>query len=408
MNEVPYPTPPRWAERLLSWLVRDAWATPQGDFEEVFHEIGATRGYGAARRWYAWQVIRLLPGRSYENTYWFMVMIRSYFQIAVRSLLKNRVATVINVAGLAITIGCSMVAFLFIHSTLVRDGFHEHADQIFLIEHLRAEDGTMQVYGTSPLPLGPLLNTDVADVELAVRKKEAWVQVKRGPEALGDLISFVDPTFLDLFTFPLQAGRREALHDDRYIILSDNAAHRYFGDQEAVGKPLVLTFNGQEQTFTVGGVAHPFPDNAGLQFNALVDIEALRRLYPPALDDWTNLGATFVKMPPDRAAALPAQLETYHARFQAEAEAYTVGGFAVDRLTDLTLRAEHIRDSIIGGVPWPPIVVLSIISVFLLTLSCINFINIALGTSMKRRREIGVRKVMGSTRGQLVWQFLAE
>ncbi|MEM6645928.1 MAG: ABC transporter permease [Bacteroidota bacterium] len=402
--------PPRGTAWLLSWLVRDAWQTPLGDFEEWFHEIADERGVRYARWWYRRHVWRMLPDRLLAKTYWAFSMLKSYLILAYRNLLKNRVAAGINLVGLSVAIGVTLVAFLFIYSKTFRDTTHVNGDSIVLLEQVKLEEGETHFYGIAPVPLGPALAEDTPHVSNVVRTTWGFGKVEHRGNTFDQSVNFVDPAFLEVFTFPLAEGFPGAIDDLNTIILSHNTAVKYFGDEPAVGQELSLTMSGQEAvTFTVGAVAEPFAMNAGVDFDALLNIANATDRYGWFTDDeWARDVTTFLHL--SDTDALPdviAQANGYIPQKHAAEQDETVQRYQATPLTQISWRSE-LNASPTGTPPWAPIIVLSVIATFMLTLACLNYVNIALSAASRRLREIGMRKVMGGSRAQLVGQFLIE
>ncbi|GAB5519068.1 MAG: ABC transporter permease [Rhodothermales bacterium] len=403
--------PPKGAAWLLGWLVRDAWQTPLGDFEEWFHEIAAERGVRYARWWYRHQVWRMLPDRLLAKTYWTFSMLKSYLILAYRNLLKNRVAAGINLVGLAVAIGVTLVAFVFIYSRTVRDTAHVNGESIVLVEQVQLEEGKTQFFGRAPVPLGPALANTSPHVLDAVRMTWGFGEVEHNSNVFGQGVTFVDPTFLNVFTFPLADGSVGALDDLNTLVLSAAMAVKYFGDAPAVGKELILTMSGQEAVvFTVGAVAEPFPMNVGLDFEVLLNIaNATDRYEWFTADEWTREVTTFLHLADsDVAPEVMAQAATYLPQKHAAEQEEAVQRYQTTPLTEIGWRGDALNANPVGTPPWPPIVVLAVIAVFMLTLACLNYVNIALAAAARRLREIGMRKVMGGSRWQLIGQFLIE
>lgn len=402
--------PPPLAELLLSWLIADDWQTPIGDFEEYFHEKVQEVGARRARWWYRAQVLRMLPDRLVQKTYWFTIMMSTYLKLAYRNLLKNKVAASINVVGLSIAIGCTIVAYLFVHSKVVRDDFHEHADEIFLVEQVVMENDESYISGLTPFPLGPALSNDFPQIENIVRVKEWRGEVTQNENTFGQNMSFVDENFLDIFTFPMKYGDATSLKNRNTVILSASQAERYFGEENPVGQTLTLEIQpGSEQSFTIGAVAAPFPANAAYDFWMLLHIDNLPEERTIDASPWLRNVTTFIHLSDaDDAAAIAEQMDAYVEPVNSANKNNATQSYRLENLRALTYSADTVRNSAVGGIPIAPIIVLSVIAIFLLSLACLNYINISLSTATRRLKEIGVRKVMGSTKRQLVEQFFAE
>ena len=146
-------------------------------------------------------------------------MLKSYFKLAWRNLLRNRLSSFINLTGLSVAIGCSIVFFLLLDREITTDRFHENAKNIFLIGYRLEGDPNQQRWGDSPQPLGPALEAEFPQVKRAVRVADRSVTTRYGDKVFHKSIRFVDPAFLEMFTFPLKAGDRAALLDENALVL---------------------------------------------------------------------------------------------------------------------------------------------------------------------------------------------
>lgn len=371
-----------------------------------------------------------------------LTMLASYFRVALRNLRKNKATSLINIVSLSVAIAVTLVTYLLVSAFMTEDFYHEHANEIFMVHRVepvdagaanteptgaavkpasgapRHDDPAFQWFGTTPGPLGPAIAELSGDVVRAVRISGTQGQVLVRDERFGLNVRFVDAGFFDMFSFPLQAGTHTAVKEEGGVILSAEEATRIFGQEDPTGRTVTMQFgNGNPRTFTVTGVAAPFRSNADLQFGALMSFEAGEALRDLPADDWSSFRtATFLQLRSAEAAErMETQLASYAApvnaalasKVTAEAQA-PVHTFALDNLKRLTRHREYVEDSIIGQFPVAPIVVLGGLSALLLLLACFNYMNITVAQSVKRLREIGVRKVVGATRPQVAFQFLAE
>lgn len=337
-------------------------------------------------------------------------MFRNYFKIAYRNLLKSKVASVINLIGLSIAIGCSITSYLFIEMRYSMDAFHEHADRIFIAENVIDRDGSRQLWADSPMPLGPAMAADFPQIERAVRVAYGGGTMRYEDKVFQEGLWFVDEGFFDVLTFPLRYGDPGALADPNALILSAQAAERYFGEENPVGRSVSITFSKDRQaTFTVAGVAAPFPENAGISFNLLTRYDRLQDVSDERLDDWSRYtGATFLLLHnPADIADIAAGMDRYKVLQNAASEDWPIAAFEFVPLRKLSLQ-EEARGRISGGPPPAAAISIGLIGLFLLALACLNYMNIAIATAARRLKEIGVRKVVGSSRRQIALQFLTE
>ncbi len=337
-------------------------------------------------------------------------MLLSYLKSALRNLIRNKTISLINIFCMAIAIGCSIIAYLFTTSNINSEWFHERANNIFVVEHLAIEDGDLKTFGTSPVPLMPAVLSDHSSIVRATRVTYDFGKVNVHGKEFDQFIQFVDPSFLEMFTFPLAYGDAKALHDKNAVILSRQEAIRLFGHDNPVGESLDITWAGEKLSFTVGGVADDFiGPNSCVQFSLITHFENKFRHNPSLLHDWNELAAaTFVEV--DRPASLEklsAGMEPYMKLQNAADKAnMPVKGFVFHNLNDIN--NGNVRNSIAGELPMAPIIVLSAIALFLLLLASFNTINVNLASVSSRLKEIGIRKVIGGNKSQLIFQFLTE
>ena len=422
MTDRRHETPPRVAAWMLGWLLSDVWETRLGDYEESYNERAAAEGTRAARWWYRGQVLRLIPDRLYEKSYWGTVMFKNYLLLGFRNLRQEKVASSINLVGLSAAVACAVALFLLLQEINTHDDFHENGDRIFLVGHTVARDGGPERWGTAPSPLGPTLAADFPQVERAVRFAEhpALVQTEGG--TFHETVSFADAGFFEMFTFPLHYGRGTALSDPNAVILSAEMAVKYFGTDDPMGQTLVVTLApatadqslpepGVRKTLTVAGVAAPFPPRADFQFGILVGYENRHAAGVTDLDDWaTSTDATFIQLRrSEEAGPLAEQLDRYLPVQNAADERWQAQSFFLDsiqhpdwltawQIEDRALQAPLLWESLMFGL----------IALLILLVACFNYITISLGAAARRLKEIGIRKTVGAHRAELVKQFLTE
>lgn len=338
-------------------------------------------------------------------------MFRNYLKTAFRNLVRQKIVTIVNVMCMAIAISCSLIAYLYTFDNLDSEWFHQNASNIFMVEHKAVDEGDLTTFGNVPAPLGPALLNDHSFVVHAVRITDAPVVIHHAGQLIEEWVRFADPAFFDMFTFPLAAGDTKSLSQKNTVILSHEAAIRFFGNEPAVGKTLELEFAPDDKAlFTVTGVAQPHTGpSSSVQFGVLVNYENAFRKNPSQLTDWNNFTpATFIQVDnPARIAELSTRMQPYVALQNAADKAnMPVKEFVFQNLTDLS--NNRVRNSIVGEVSWAPIIVLSAISIFLLLLASFNCINVNIASVTLRLKEIGIRKVIGGSKRQLVFQFLTE
>ncbi len=342
-------------------------------------------------------------------------MLFNYLKIALRGLLKTPINSFINIFGLAIAIGIAMFAYAFARWTYNTDQFHKNRNEVYLITFSSARDGSLQEFGMTPRPLGEMVRQDFAQVKRICRIDDQNVVVKNNDQVFHERVRFTDPEFLEMFTFPLKSGNPGSLSDVNSIILSEDMAAKYFGDHDAIGQDLLLKFNeNTAKVFRVSSVAAKFPDARTIGFDFLVNLENIQYADPNIDEhDWTNfVNATLVQI--EKPSDLPAvrsgmdKYKTLHNKVVRED--WAIDSFSFVPLATLHQRSSAIRDDISASSDgkYQSIIFVAIISIFMLALSCFNYINIAIVSAAKRLKEIGVRKTVGATRRIVIVQFLIE
>lgn len=346
-------------------------------------------------------------------------MIRNYIIVALRNLLRNKVYSAINILGLGIGIACCMLIVLFAKDELTFDKFHTKGAQIYRItSEWKSSDGEEGKTSNTGLIQGPTFKEQVPEITSYVRLQSAGFTVKKGTEVFNESALYVDEGFFDMFTFPLIEGSKNtALKDIKGIVISEPAAKKYFGRTNVVGETLEINTGKEFEPFTVTGVVPKSPQNSSIQINLLVPMKFnLQRKVSPS---WLNLFLnTFIAVQPGAdLKKVEEKINKVYAREGAAdiAKAKEDFGFS-DKITYKLQPFEkmHLDESyeatngVVNSSKAIYSYILTGIALFILIIACVNFINLTVARSLKRAREIGIRKAIGSDRRQLINQFLGE
>ncbi len=408
---------PKIPHAFFKWYCQpERYEEIHGDLEEIFYERAERSGKAVARLMYLLDVIRCCQPYAWkrrrpEHTASF-ALYQNYFKVAVRGLGKTPVNSIINIFGLSVAIGICILVYGFFQWDYDIDRFHENKEKVYLVTWFGEHEGNLIQYGTSPRALGEMLKQDFSFVKKICRIEEGSAIIKHEDNVFHERISYVDPEYLDLFTFPLTWGSAESLHDPSNIILSEEMSVKYFGTDNPVGRDLLIKFNEHEKKlFKVGGVAQAFPRAHDIEFNFLVHHSNLRTADPDFKeDDWKKLiTATFVQIDDAASARRVEQgMDKYRVRQNEAHHNRPVKSFALEQFATLHQRSAHIRDGISHDFNVEGRIGLTVIAALMLSLACFNYINIAIVSAVRRLKEMGVRKVIGATRWRMVIQYLSE
>lgn len=340
-------------------------------------------------------------------------MLRNFFKITIRNFLKNKSYVLINLIGMGLSLACCIVGYLNWKYAADFDKNHENHERIYKVQLNKDVQGKNVPYGITPLPLGDAIKDKISGISHYSRYVSTGLILKRDLKVFNQNIGFAEDDFFEMFTFPFKYGNKEAFLDPSSIILNKNVAESYFGDVDPTGEIiLVITEEGEQYPMTVAGVLEEIPQNSSIKFSAITHFDNYLKIRETEANDWTRfVSATFVMTEGD---AYPKNLlEDINSNYieiqNAAREDFMVGSYYIVQLTNLGKVAESIRSNWLSEPPPPPAIMVPMIMSFLMLLiACFNFTNTSIAISSKRLKEIGIRKVMGSDRRQLIVQFMGE
>jgi putative ABC transport system permease protein len=342
-------------------------------------------------------------------------MLQNYLKIALRNLFRNKVFSFINIAGLSIGLACCMLIFLFTKDELSFDRFHEKKDDLYQITcKIIENDGKTNYYGMASMIQGPSFKQEIPEIEACVRVNERDYILKKGNETFYENASWVDDNFFSVFSFPLIKGNpKTVLKELNSTVITEEIAEKYFGKTDPIGKTVELQINDKFELFVVTGLAKNSPQNSSIKFKILLpfkykeakefDSEWLNISYPTyfVLNPKANVKSVEAKMAKVFASKANKQIiEAQKHGFNAKLV------YGVQPFTTMHLNTE-ITDTPNASNPMYSYI-LSGIALFILLIACINFINLTVAQSIRRGKEIGLRKIVGGQRSQLIKQFLGE
>ena len=339
-------------------------------------------------------------------------MISNFFKIAIRNLLRSKGYSFINIIGLAIGMACCAMILLFVRDELQYDRYHENADRIYRINEIVGEEGRGERSASNPFPVGPTLLFDYPEyVEASVRFfnfQAPTLAVSAGDRKFNEKrLFFVDSTLFEVFSYSLlQGDPSTALAQPNSVVLTRDMARKYFDDENPIGN--VLTFEGKHD-LQVTGILADLPPQSHFQFDFLVSFSSLHGIYDGIVPNgwyWNPCWTYVLLRDGVDAAALEAEMPAFIQKYFPQVIKHETT-LLLQPLTDIHLRSRldfEIEPN--GDVAY--VYIFSGIALFILLIACINYMNLATARSANRSREIGVRKVLGAHRSQLIRQFLAE
>jgi putative ABC transport system permease protein len=339
-------------------------------------------------------------------------MFKNYLLVTFRNLFKNRVFTLINIIGLGIALAVCIVAFFNHMFNYEFDRTHVNFDKIYRVTSFRDMQGREQEYGTVPATLGLEVKKDIPGVEKSARVIRGGYPVKIGNDLFPAQTSFVDPDFADIFTLNMLAGDIKSINNQGNVLVSDKMASTLFGKDYAVGKTIILISDqGKEYAFSVGGVFKEFPQNSSFRIDILCHIDNLLQIRNVNDADWKAMVSAFFVMIPEKSnvSSVAKSLKNYTDVQNRAREDFKINRFNLVPLDDVGENTRLIWSSGLfpslhpAAIKAPPIMAL-----FILLIACFNFANTSIATFSKRLKEIGLRKTFGGLRSQLVTQFMFE
>jgi putative ABC transport system permease protein len=338
-------------------------------------------------------------------------MFKNYVTITLRNIVKQKAYSFINIAGFAVGLATCILILLYVIHELSYDKFHTNADRIYRIGVEGNLSGEFVQYPLSNLGTGPTMLKDFPEVEGFTRIYPLdRMPVEHNKKSFyEERLFYVDESFFEVFSFPLLQGNSEsALVAPYSIVLTQDMARKYFGDEPAMGEQVRLN---NRYDYAVTGIMENCPANSHLQFDALCSIESFYVIRNRDLDEWTNFNNyTYLLLgknidPAEFTEKFPAFIDNYMAALKK-----VLGGeigFFVQPVIDIHLHSKLGYDTP-GNSDITYIYIFSAIAFFILLIACINFMNLATARSSGRAKEVGLRKVMGAEKRMLIKQFLAE
>jgi len=342
--------------------------------------------------------------RTYRR--WGGSLLGNYMRVALRKMRRQKGYSVITVSGLAVGLACCVLMMLWIQDELSFDRFHANRDSIYrLVTETRSETA-VTLDARAPTPLGPAVKSEFPEVlEFCRYRTNDNYGIRSGDKAFfNDIIGIADPSFFTMFSFPFLKGDPEtALDGPRSVVVTQSLARKLFGDEDPMGKLLTIT----RDPYTVTGVIRDVPENSHLHFACVIPIINMHEYHHVNFDNWNSMFFyTYVRLEPQ---AVPSAALAKISGLVAKNLDKSNVAVRLQPLKDIHLRSDFAfdLDNYAQGSA-STLTLFSLAAGAILLLACINFMNLATARSANRGKEVGLRKVTGAGRSDIIRQFLGE
>lgn len=390
--------PPPLGEKILKiFLPKGESESVAGDYEELYEDLARSQGKCRAFLWYWIQIAKSVWAGMTVHVWWRLTMLKSYITIALRYLKRHKIYSFINISGLALGMACCVLLLLWINDEVRYDRFHEKTNHLYRVVNDLNFGPISQISDGTAYPLGPAMKEEIPEVDEFVR----LLSTRRLLVAQGenryyeDNLYFADPSLFEMFTFPfLQGDPKTALSQPSSIVITQEMALKYFGHQDPIGK----TIRTQNQNdYIVTGIIESLPQNSHLHFDFVGSME--RAVAMGARTHWTGwLYSTYVLLQPNTSfEEVNTKLKSWIKTKDSEQTRYYL-----QPLSDIHMYGLQGEGAI------RPLSFFSILALLILIIACINYMNLATARAGMRAKEIGLRKVVGAKRTNIVKQFLSE
>lgn len=331
-------------------------------------------------------------------------------------MMKNKVFVIINVSGMGVAIACCIVVYLAYQYDETFDAIHENKEQIYRVSAVREFGNNMARYGYASLPLGEVVDKTFSDVDRSARYLHSQSNFKIENDLFTANLTYVDLEFFNMFSFDFKSGNVDNLNDKTSLLISEEMAIRLFGSvAEALGKTITQVYGDELKELKVAAIFAEPPMNSSFfkkEGSAYINFENYKDEFSQVRsDDWRKECTLFVQIKDlSRVSAVYQQLQGYIENNNKVRKDFQIAEFVLDPFSSMAAddREDAVQASTWAAPPLSAIVGAMVMGTLILLIACFNLTNTAIATSSKRLKEIGIRKVMGSKRTQLILQFISE
>ncbi len=383
-----------------------------GDLEEAFYQKKINDGIFSAQYWLWMQIFKSVPPIIVDNLIWSVIMFINYLKLAYRNIIKNKVYSFINISGLSIGLTCCLIIFLFVKYELSFDSFHSKADRIYRVNKIVNNPDMVEKESNTPFPFAVAFRNDfleVATITQVFTQAESQVEIEDEVFAQNNVV-FADSNFLDVFDTEFVLGKPEALIEQPdAAILTESVAAKLFGKESPIGKNFSLE---QQLNYTVAGVIKDFPKNTHLPVEVIVSLKSLTEDFVGFdLTNWNishSSSLAYILLPENGSLEnITSRLGEFNKKYHSEREAER-RQYVFQPIQEIHTDTEFSGDSLTYTTSMDSIIIFSVIGILTLIIASINFVNLSIAQSIKRSKEVGMRKAIGANRAQLIKQFMGE
>ena len=403
--------------KAVLWLFLDYedYYQAVGDFEESYRYRSQNKNKAGATIWFWSMLLKSLPRFISDFFYWRVVMLKNYLWTAIRIIRKQKLYSFLNIVGLAVSLGCVLLILFHVKEELSYEKNFPKSDRIHRVQTNSKYGSNFRNWAPSAPAIGPALEESFPEIESSARIKNMGRQILSFTPAKGEPRRFeeaggvcADNSFLSMFDLEMAAGDpQSALSDPHTVVLTASLARKYFGNQDPLGQSLVN--ESRSQPLKVTGVIPDFPKNTHLQIDYLVSMPTFPIYinWPEALNHrtWKTMYTYILFRSQEGAAAFSDKATRFMTNFHTDAPREEE--IVLQPIQNIHLHSK-LEQEISANSDVAYVYIFTTAAFLILIIAGVNFVNLSTSQSFKRMKEIGMRKVIGATRGQLVKQHLCE
>ncbi len=383
-----------------------------GDLEEVYTEKKDRSGTISAQSWLWFQIFKSVPPIIIDNLIWSVNMFLNYIKLAYRNILKNKIYSFINITGLSIGLTCCLIIFLFVKYELSFDSFYKNSDRIYRVNTNAKNPDGVERESSVPFPFGEAFRNEFPEVGTFTQLfvvTEAQLEIE-DEIFLQQNIIFADSNFLDVYETEFILGDQNSLIDKpEAAIITESTALKLYGKESPIGKNFSID---RQLNFTVAGVVKDVSSNTHLPYEILISRKALTEDFVGFdLTSWNishSGNMAYILLNENQSFDnITARLDDFKNKYLSERAAKRKE-YIFQPIREIHNDTEYGTDSLTYITSMDSIIVFSVIGILTLVIASINFVNLSIAQSIKRSKEVGMRKAIGANRMQLIKQFMGE